>query len=168
MSTDARLFKAGQIADGVDTAGARHNLLVNPDGSLAVAGAGGTGAGVPTTPSAKPSTATGSPTRFANLGANATLNVKPTTGNVFSLYCHNANAASRYLQLHNTATVPADQDVPLYSFLVPTLGQTIIGEDFFSAAGANFSTGIAFAFSTTKATYTAGTNTDQNTVVHFK
>lgn len=116
----------------------------------------------------KPSTAASSPTRFANLGANATLNVKATSGNVFSLYCHNANAASRYIQLHNTATTPADQDVPLYSFLVPTLGQTIIGEDFFSTAGANFSTGIAFAFSTTKATYTAGTNTDQNTVIHYK
>lgn len=157
---------AGQVANAVDSGGSVHNILCGTDGSLQVTGVAG--AAVAVGPGAKPSTATASPTRFANLGANATLNVKAAPGNVFALYCHNANAASRYIQLHNTATTPADQDVPLYSFLVPTLGQTIIGEDFFSMAGANFSTGIAFAFSTTKATYTAGTNTDQNTVVHYK
>lgn len=117
---------------------------------------------------AKPSTAASSPTRFANLGANATLNVKASSGNVFSLYCYNDNAALRFIQLHNTATVPADQAVPLYSFPVNPSNFSLIDEAFFSAAGANFSTGIAFAFSTTRNTYTAGTNTDQATVIHFK
>lgn len=117
---------------------------------------------------AKPSTAASSPSRFANLGANATLNVKATSGNVFSLYCYNANAATRYIQLHDTATVAAGAAVPLYSFPVYAGLFTLIGEDFFSAAGANFSTGIAFAFSTTQNTYTAGTAADQATVVHFK
>lgn len=166
MSTDARPFKAGQIADGVDANGARHNLLTDTAGVLSVGGVAG--APIPTAPGAKPSTATASPSRFANLGANATLNVKATTGNVFSLYCFNANAATRYLQLHDTATVPAGAAVPLYSFPVYAGLFTLIGEDFFSAAGANFATGIAFAFSTTQATYTAGTAADQNTVIHFK
>lgn len=119
-------------------------------------------------PGAKPATSTASPTAFANLGADATKNVKPTSGNVFAVVCDNANAAVRYLQLHNTATVPADQGVPVYSFRVQPASQLGVGEDIFSAAGVNFATGIAFAFSTTRDTYTAGTASDQSTVVHYK
>lgn len=119
-------------------------------------------------PIPKPSTATASPTRFTNIGADATLNVKASAGNVFALVCDNANAAVRYLQLHNTATFPADQAVPVYSFRIPATAQLGVGEDIFSTAGVNFSTGIAFAFSTTRDTYTAGTASDQFTVVHFK
>lgn len=160
--------KAGIVMEGITTDGKKIALLVNSDGSLVAAGSGSSSTGVPTALGAKPSTSTASPSRFANLGANATLNVKAATGNVFSLYCYNANAATRYLQLHNTATVPSSSDVPLYSFPVYAGLFTLIGEDFFSSAGANFSAGIAFAFSTTKDTYTAGTNTDQSTVIHYK
>jgi hypothetical protein len=113
-----------------------------------------------------PAVSTYSPTRFANLGANATLNVKATPGNVFSLTCHNENAAERYLQLHDSATVSSG--APLFSFLVPTLAQIIVGTDFFTQAGAHFPTGIAFGFSTTKETYTAGTATDHSTWILFK
>lgn len=114
------------------------------------------------------SSATYAPTLFSNLGADATLNVKATAGNVFSVYCNNENASDRFLQLHNTATVPAGAAVPLYTFRVPATGDVLIGTDFFTAKGGRFTTGIAFAFSTTKDTYTAGTNTDQTTLIHFK
>lgn len=106
--------------------------------------------------------------KFKNLGANATLNVKASTGNVFSLYCHNINAAARYIQLHDTATVPAGAAVPIYTFLVPAGGTVLIDGMFFGQNGANFPTGIAFAFSTTEATYTAGTATDQFTIIQYK
>lgn len=108
------------------------------------------------------------PSLFQNLGANATLNVKASTGNVFSLTCYNANAASRYIQLHNTATTPAGAAVPIYSFLVPSLSQVVIGSDFFTTMGVNFSTGIAFAFSTTINTYTAGVAGEQSTFIQYK
>jgi hypothetical protein len=108
------------------------------------------------------------PTRFVDFAANATLNVKATAGNVFSLACHNINGAARFIQLHNTATVPGGGAVPLFSFLVPTGAQTLVGTDFFTASGVNFSTGIAFAFSTTEGTYTAGVATDQFTTVLYK
>lgn len=114
-----------------------------------------------------PSTAAASPTRFTNAGANATLNVKATAGNVFSCSCLNTNAASRYLQLHDTATVPAGGATPAYTFLVPTGAMVGIGTDFFTNGGAHFVNGIAFAFSTTLATYTAGTAGEQFTVVHY-
>lgn len=123
---------------------------------------------IATSPGAKPSTSSASPSRFANLGADVAKNVKATSGNVFSLYCYNDNAAIRFLQLHNTATIPADQDVPVYSFPVNAANFSLIDEAFFDPAGVNFSLGIAFAFSTTKATYTAGSAGDQNTVIHYK
>lgn len=114
------------------------------------------------------SVSTYSPTLFTNYGANATLNVKATPGNVFSLYCVNLNAAIRYFQLHNTATTPSASAVPLMTFAIPASGAITFGTDFFSQMGMNFSTGIAFAFSTTQGTYTAGTAGDQFTQIHFK
>ena len=105
---------------------------------------------------------------FSNFGANATLNVKAGAGNVFSVKCHNLNAAARYLQLHNTATTPAASAVPLYAILIPAGSEVTIGNDFFGHGGVNFTTGIAFAFSTTEGTYTAGVATDQFTYVMYK
>lgn len=108
------------------------------------------------------------PTQFLNVGANATLNVKASAGKVFSIYCNNSNAANRYIQLHNTATVPATGvTVPIFSFLVPPGSQTVIGTDFFTNAGCAFATGIAFAFSTTRDIYTAGSAGDQQTSIQF-
>lgn len=129
----------------------------------------GTTNGVVVNGNTKNATATYSPSQFSNLGANATLNIKASAGNVFSLSCHNENAADRWVQLHNTATVPTTGvTVPIYSFLVPTNAQIVVGSDFFTNDGVNFSTGIAFAFSTTKDVYTAATAADQSTWVHFK
>lgn len=108
------------------------------------------------------------PTLFQNIGANATLNVKATTGNLFSLYCHNLTANDRWIQIHNTATTPGGAAVPRLSFYVPPLGVCEKGMgDFFSAAGLNYSTGIAFALSTTEGTYTAATATDHFTQLTY-
>jgi hypothetical protein len=116
-----------------------------------------------------PAVSTYSPSLFQNLGADATLNVKASAGNVFSLTCHNENEAARYVQLHNTATVPTSGvTVPVFTFLVPAGSQTIIGTDFFTNAGCHFATGIAFAFSTTKDVYTAATASEQSTWVQYK
>ena len=106
---------------------------------------------------------------FSNLGANATLNVKATAGKVYSLTCHNENASDRWVQLHNTATVPSTGvTVPILSFLVPVNSQLIIGEDFFGSEGISFATGIAFAFSTTKDVYTAATAGDHSTHIRYE
>lgn len=108
-----------------------------------------------------------SPLLYTNLAAAATANVKATAGNVFSVKCHNLNAATRYFQLHNTATTPGGGAVPLLTFTVPSNTEVVIGNDFFSAAGLHFTTGIAFAFSTTEGTYTAGASTDQFSAVTY-
>lgn len=107
-------------------------------------------------------------TRFKNLGANATLNVKATGGNVRSVACFNANAAVRYLQLHDTATTPGAGAVPVNTFPMAASGGFVReGADFFGDAGSNFVNGIAFAVSTTRDTYTAATAADHATYINF-
>lgn len=109
-----------------------------------------------------------SPTQFANLGANATLNIKASAGNVYSYYAYQTNAAARFEQIHNTATTPGGGAVPVLSFLVPASGTIMIGTDFFTLGGWNLATGIAFGHSTTFGTYTAGTAADGNRFVSYK
>jgi len=112
------------------------------------------------------STYTGS--RFQNLGANTTLNVKAAAGNVFSIKVHNINAAARYFQLHNTSTTPSAAAVPFLTFLIPAQSERTVGTEFFTEQGVHFDSGIAFAFSSTEATYTAASSTDQMTAIIYK
>lgn len=106
--------------------------------------------------------------RYNNLGGTAAEVVKAERTTVMSVLCINDNASTRYLQLHNKKTVPQAADVPVYTFLVPGSGMTIIGTDFFGPEGSLFTTGLSMAFSTTKNTYTAGTGTEATTTVHYK
>lgn len=105
---------------------------------------------------------------FQNLGANATLNVKASTGNVFSIECHNVSGAARYFQIHNTATTPGGGAVPAETHFVPAGGVLYLGNEYFGDNGLNFATGIAFACSTTEATHTAATATDHITHMKYK
>lgn len=105
---------------------------------------------------------------FKDLSANATLNIKASNANVFSAKCHNLNAAARYLQLFNTATFPAGGAVPDLVFLLPPTSETKLGTEWFGAGGINFTLGVAFGFSTTELTYTAGVAADEVTFVNFK
>lgn len=108
-----------------------------------------------------------SPSVFSDFGANVTANVKASQANLYSVICYNANILPRYLQLHNTATTPSPAAVPKYTFLVPPGGQIGIGVDIFTDKGVNFPAGIAFAFSTTRNTYSAAAAADQTTHVHY-
>lgn len=108
------------------------------------------------------------PSLFVDFAANATANVKASLGNVFAIYCHNLNAAVRFLQLHNTATTPGGGAVPRMTFLVPAQSAINLGAEMFTTSGVNFSTGIAFGFSTTEGTYTAGAAADQFTQITYK
>lgn len=104
----------------------------------------------------------------SDFGSNVTLNIKATSGNVKAFYCHNLNGSARFLQLHNTATTPGAGNIPLFSFLVPANGVALIDGQFFGENGKNFTTGIAYGFSTTEGTYTAGVAADQTTTVMWK
>ncbi len=116
----------------------------------------------------KPSAAaTYAPSKGALFGSAATLNIKASPGNVFAFTATNTNAAVRYLQLHNTASTPAASAVPVYTFMIPIGGMVVVGNDFFTNAGAYFSTGIAVALSTAAGIYTAATAAEHYTCVHY-
>ena len=104
------------------------------------------------------------PTLFTNYGANLTLNVKAAAGNVYSIHAQNINAALRYIQIHNTATTPAGGAVPLVSFPIPVTGSVFIDHTMLPAGGIYCATGIAFAISTTLATYTASATANEHNV----
>lgn len=107
--------------------------------------------------------------KFQDYGANVTLNVKATKGEILSLSCENTNLFStRYIQIHDTATVPGAGAVPTFSFLVPASSQIVIGSDFFTDNGVTLDNGIAFAFSTTSNTYTAATAGNQSTQINYR
>lgn len=110
-------------------------------------------------------TATYSWTLFQNLAANVTLNINSGSRNIKSIYCVNNNASVRYIQFFNTATTPSGGAVPVLTYLIPPLTNTvpgvilidgqILGDD-----GYNLTTGLAFGFSTTSGTYTPGSAAD--------
>lgn len=110
-----------------------------------------------------------SPALFKNFGADATKNVRASAGVALGFSCRNTNAAIRFFQLHDTATVPDASAVPAIEFPVGIGALLVVGTEFFTAMGLLFDNGIAFAFSTTSGTYTAGSAADQTTqVVHAK
>lgn len=106
-------------------------------------------------------------TLFQNLGANATLNVKSTAGSIKSIYCHNLASSPAYIQIHKTATTPTGGVTPALSFLVPANGITLIDGQYLGENGYFCTTGIAFAYSTTEITYTAGTAGNQVTQIMY-
>lgn len=96
-------------------------------------------------------------TQYKNWGAATKASIKGSAGNVWSLAVYNANAAVRYVQLHNKATVPLATEVPLLSHPVPAgtannPGVLILTESHLQ--GLRFGTGIGFAVSTTIGTFT--------------
>jgi hypothetical protein len=99
-------------------------------------------------------TATYGPLLWKNWGANTAALVKAGSVNVKAVRASNANAAIRYFQLHNKATLPLANEVPVYSFPVFTGVPLVVDEAFFVGSGANFSLGLGWAWSTTQATFT--------------
>ena len=105
-----------------------------------------------------------SATAFSNFGAAAAANVKGTPGAIVSVAATSINAAIRYLQIHNKATIPLSTEVPVFSFPLPAGSATVpsvlvLDSDFFMG-GYYLSAGIGWAFSTTAGTYTAATASD--------
>lgn len=96
--------------------------------------------------------------------AVTTANIKSTPGSVLSFRATNANAAVRYIQIHNTTTAPAASAVPLRSWPISAGTATALTEVSITPQYLNSllycSNGISFAFSTTYLTYTAATAAD--------
>lgn len=85
--------------------------------------------------------------------AAASLVIKASAGRLYKLFAQNDNAAARYIQLHNTTSVPADTAVPVWSIKLAIAE----GREFdFGPFGRYFSTGICVNNSSTSGTKTIG------------
>lgn len=101
-------------------------------------------------------------------GSVTKASVKATAGNVYSIRITNANAAVRYFQFHNKASAPAGGDTALRYYLIPagtaTQPTTLeLNSNYFSPS-VYFSTGVAWAISTTATTFTDSATASEHTV----
>ena len=99
------------------------------------------------------------PSQISSIGA-VSGNLRPRACVLFSLAADNANGADRYLQLFNSTSAPTTGDVPLESVRVPTAATIVLDSTYFTQSGLALSSGLSFAFSTTRDTYTAATAAD--------
>lgn len=79
------------------------------------------------------------------------LVVKASAGALYSLTGYNSQNQVRFIQIHNTTSLPADTSVPIVMFAVPAQSSFAWSADGFGQA---FSTGITVASSTTGPTLT--------------
>jgi hypothetical protein len=101
----------------------------------------------------------------SDYGATITKNAKAAAGLLTQAVGKNRNVGTRWLQFHNTATTPSAAAVPALSIEVAPGENKVVGAELLSVNGFKFTTGIAYAWSTTAGTYTAGTLTDHDTQV---
>lgn len=104
------------------------------------------------TASAPPSGGSNVYSRAVTTAYKKSLVVKNAPGRLFLLVGYNSNAAAQFIQVHNTAAVPADGVAPVYTFAVP---QGNFSLDL-SNVGDYFSTGITVCNSSTGPTKTIG------------
>lgn len=90
--------------------------------------------------------------RSSSSALEASRVVKNSSGDLFRVKGY--STAAGFIQVHNSAAVPAAAAVPIVSFAVAANANF---EEDYADLPYNFSTGITVVFSSTQATYTAGT-----------
>lgn len=86
-------------------------------------------------------------------GLATSLVIKPIGGRLHRLFVLNSNAAARYIQIFDLASLPADATVPNVVFEVPATSSYTMD---FGIYGRPFQNGIVVCNSTTLATKTLG------------
>lgn len=109
------------------------------------------------------SVSTYTPDTDTSAAAEASSVTKASAGNLYGFTATNSSGASRYFQFFNSTTVPADTTVPALSYFCAAGGS--ISDTF--VKGRNFTTGIAWAWSSTSATKTIG-STDGIADIRYK
>jgi hypothetical protein len=79
--------------------------------------------------------------------------LKSTTGTVISIVGYNSKGSAQFIQLHDSATLPADTAVPVYTFTVAATSNFSIDVPI---TGIPFTNGIVICNSSTGPTKTIG------------
>lgn len=112
------------------------------------------------------------PSEYTNFGAGTGAAVKTSAGAVYSVYVTSGTAAVRYFQLFNGTSTPAVGGTPVASYpmgSVPAGGLSVLQLDTTHFAPYRyFSTGIAWAMSSTQGTLGTASVTAADLSVHIK
>lgn len=160
-----------QLIGGIDPDGKPKAIATDADGKMQTTGNGEGGGGGDASAANQETqiqreteirdrlTPAGTISRY--LGTANTANLKSSAGTVYSFTCSNNNNEIRWFQIFNQTTAAINDNVPVIAFPVfPNNGVTVIGEEIFGAAGLTLTTGISWAFSSTRLTCTLATATD--------
>ena len=90
---------------------------------------------------------------LASISQEASRVFKVGAGTIMSLIGYNAKVSAQFIQIFNTASLPADGAVPVYSFTVPASSNFSIDVP---VCGVPLTTGITVCNSSTQATKTIG------------
>lgn len=112
---------------------------------------------------------------YKDFGTVGTALIKAGQIKVRAIHIYNENAAVRYFQLHDKATIPLSTEVPVFSFPVPAgtannPGVLILDEKFWGwpSNQLQHQLGLGWAISTTEATYTAATAAEHGVGVFYQ
>jgi len=92
------------------------------------------------------------PTNVSSTAYETSHVLKNTAGGIFHLEGYNSKGSGQFIQLHNSATLPADTGVPVVTFYVPANSNFSLDYP----KGRWFTTGIVVTNSSTGATKTIG------------
>ena len=84
----------------------------------------------------------------------ASLVAKATGGTVYAIWGYSSNVGAQFIQIHNTATLPANGEVPIVTLTVAATSNFYF--EIGAQTGLLFDTGITLCNSSTSATKTIG------------
>ena len=133
-----------KITDGTEI------MLVNTDGSINTGLQVGSAAVSSTNPVP---VVGGTKTTYATTAVAASGVIKASAGPLYGISGINNSASDQYLQIHNTASVPADTAVPKLVLFIPAKSNFSFDLGVYGYA---FATGMSWSNSSTLATKTIG------------
>jgi hypothetical protein len=99
-------------------------------------------------------TSTYAPSNSTSVAYETNRVAKASAGVLYNINGYNSRTSSQFIQVHNTASLPADTAVPVVTFIVPA--QSNFSLDFGAKFGRFCSTGITICNSSTGPTKTIG------------